>query len=217
MLDARIPARTRSVVSFLVGLDHESFQSLEKLVEDDWSRLALGEFESHLQELPKSVEPDLLLNLLIGTAFQGKENELSPEETAEAFATAALKQKFLGEEDTGVFRARLAELLALPSVLKMSVAMRLVGDYERLFHEASIATDIRPIVVDEAIEGAILAFTLRVTYHENGEPKTFVATLDASDLDGLDQAIQEARRNADSVRALLKSTGTKILSQESEK
>ena len=113
-------------------------------------------------------------------------------------------------KDEPKLESRLAKLLNIETLHTLSKAARLQRDGERLYCEAKILSDIRPVFgTDPAIRpvGAVLTHTLKVTYHEGSEPgdhREFHLILDSGDLEELGKVVQRAQAKDKTLRDLLK-------------
>jgi hypothetical protein len=104
-------------------------------------------------------------------------------------------------------RGRFEQLLSTNSFNLLSKAKRLQRDGERLYCDAKILSDIRPVFSHNPTSrplGAVVTHTLRLGYHESGDHKEFRVILDSVDLDALADVIFRAQAKDGTLRALLK-------------
>lgn len=107
-------------------------------------------------------------------------------------------------------RERLRRLLTIRNLDVLSKAVSLQYGGERLYCNAKILSDIRPVFgeqVEESPEGAVITHTLKLGYHEGGEHKTFFVILDEEDLDSLAHVIERAQSKRDTLSSLLSKAG----------
>lgn len=105
-------------------------------------------------------------------------------------------------------RAKFEGLLNIDTFNSLSKAKRLQRDGERLYCDAKIISDIRPVFRAEPTErplGAVVTHTLKLGFHEGGNHKEFHVILDAVDLDMLADVVSRAQEKDSTLRDLLKS------------
>ena len=144
----------------------------------------------HVREMSE-VRPERFLNDLIeGISNTGRE-ELGAVKGAEVHR----------------LRGRFKKLLSIDTLNTVSRALALQRTGERLFSEAKILSDIRPVFGDNVTEqpvAAVITHTLKLTYHEDGEDKTFFVIFDSEDLERLRTIVERARTKDKTLRLLLK-------------
>lgn len=109
---------------------------------------------------------------------------------------------------------RLADLLIrLLSIEKLKLgqnAQSLHTEFERLFADARIMTDVRPLFSEDPKappRAAVLAHTLRIDFSSSSSPDgQLYFALDDSDLDGLLEQVKRAKEKSQTLKALLKQT-----------
>jgi hypothetical protein len=107
-------------------------------------------------------------------------------------------------------RERFKRLLNITTLNTLSKAIRLQRDGERLYCDAKILSDIRPVFGDDVSQGPIsvvITHTLKLGYHEGDDHKEFFIVLDAQDLINLSEVIERAHEKAETLDALLEKTG----------
>lgn len=110
-----------------------------------------------------------------------------------------------------IYAARLLKLMEVPTLAVAARAMDVVTDHDKVFHEARILTDIRPIFerdVTTGVKAAAVSATLKVEYHAGGRStiESFFVTLDRGDLDHLRRVVDRAVAKMDGLSDLLKET-----------
>ena len=112
------------------------------------------------------------------------------------------------------FHTRLSTLLSTTSLAISAKAQVLQRDYARLFHDAKIITDMRPVFeqsTKEPPQGVLLDHTLKVVYHEGlGDHQELYLALDSSDLVALKKVIERAEEKEQTLRSLLASKSIKV-------
>jgi hypothetical protein len=113
----------------------------------------------------------------------------------------------LPKKEQAEVQAMLERLLSIETLKTVSKAARLQRDGERLYCEAKVLSDIRPVFgPDPSVVpiGAVLTHTLRIGYHEGSAHKEFHVILDADDLKALAEVILRAKAKDASLRNVLK-------------
>jgi hypothetical protein len=103
-------------------------------------------------------------------------------------------------------RSRFQALLNIATLNTLSKAVGLQRDGERLYCEAKIISDIRPIFTDDASSrpvAAVITHTLKLSYHEGGGHKIFYVVLDGPDLESFQAIIERALEKDGTLRNLL--------------
>ena len=101
--------------------------------------------------------------------------------------------------------ANIAALVELPCVRLTATAIELAYDYANLLRRTKVLTDIRPLFNNaaDAIEGAVVSYTLRLRYDSaDGEHELSIA-LDESDIEKLAAQCDRALKKAATARSLL--------------
>jgi hypothetical protein len=110
------------------------------------------------------------------------------------------------EDEVPRIRERFQRLLSIETLTSISKAITLQHDGERLFCDAKIISDIRPIFRDVKSKpvAAIVAHTLKLGYHEGAGHHEFFLVLDDEDINSLYDVIVRARNKSASLSGLLK-------------
>jgi hypothetical protein len=106
-------------------------------------------------------------------------------------------------------RETLERLLNIETLRTIAKAARLLRDGERLFCNAKILSDIRPVFGENPAlppKGAVLTHTLKIGYHEGSGHVEFHVVLDSAGLIALADVIKRAQLKDKSLRGLLKET-----------
>lgn len=109
-------------------------------------------------------------------------------------------------DDLKVLRERLKRLLSIEELQTLSKAVRLQREGERLYCEAKILSDIRPVFAKDIStrpSGAVITHTLKLSYHEGKDHKEFFVVLDKEDLDALKEVVDRANAKGETLRGLL--------------
>jgi len=77
-------------------------------------------------------------------------------------------------------------------ILVSITAIGLLTDNSKVFLSSNILHDLKPIFVDNIVEGAVIANKLKIEYKENDVDKEIFLTLDEKDLEALKKSIEIA-------------------------
>jgi len=104
------------------------------------------------------------------------------------------------------FKSKLQRLMTIDSLELSAKAFSLEREHEHLFHDAQIFTDLRPVfnkdVSAEPI-GMVLAYTMKLIFHDGTRHKEFYLALDEDDIARLKKVVERAETKADTLRRLL--------------
>ena len=104
----------------------------------------------------------------------------------------------------------LMRVMELPSMVTSAKASDLLTEYDRIFGDARIVTDIRPVFMEdphEMAKGAVIVSTLKVQYQDAKGLSNFYVALDTQDLVGLKKVVDRALLKVDTVKAELDVAG----------
>lgn len=115
------------------------------------------------------------------------------------------------------FRRHLKALMEAGGALSVASKARLLSlRYERIFHDAQIVTDIRPVFkpeVADGLSGAVIVHTLRITYHTDNELQDAYITVDDEDLRFIRQIIERAIAKTTVLKELLQTASTPVIGE----
>ncbi len=110
-------------------------------------------------------------------------------------------------DDLGGLRERFERLLSIGRLKALSKAFRLQREGERLYCEAKVLSDMRPVFEGDGSirpDHAVITHTLKIEYHEGAEHREFFVVLDNEDLVALRGVIERATLKDATLRRLLK-------------
>jgi hypothetical protein len=105
-------------------------------------------------------------------------------------------------------RSLLERLLNIDTLKTIAKAARLLRDSERIYCNAKILSDIRPVFTEDPAArplGAVLTHTLKIVYHQGNDHVEFHVVLDSADLGALGEVVRRAEVKDNTLRELLKS------------
>lgn len=99
--------------------------------------------------------------------------------------------------------ARLVRALESEGLLLTSKALDVLTDHDRVYLEARILTDLRPVFLDDptsGIQAGVIVHTLRINHLVDGAEASFYVALDEADLEDLQGTLDRAVEKADHLR-----------------
>ncbi len=215
MADYRIPPTMLPALSVIAGADDDAVTELVRLLEQNpevlISRQAAHDLAARLTRVPAEhaqAVTEASVALLYFKSSHGK----STREILKDIAPSLDKAK-LGPDQIERLEKNLARILDLPKVVARAKAISIAADSPRLFSEARVVSDLRPIFGDRVTEapiGAVVMHNLRINYAQEGEEREFFIHLDTRDLKTLQEHIARALEKDKTLRALLERTKLQI-------
>jgi hypothetical protein len=111
------------------------------------------------------------------------------------------------------FKIRLEKLLVQDALNTASAkAVELRTEYERIYHESRVMTDLRPVFggnVEDAPAAMLIVHTLKMSYYEDvsKRPHEIYVTLDSDDIRELKKVLDRAELKEQSLKKKLESAG----------
>ena len=160
-------------------------------------------------ELPADVDLARLLEAVASL------NTLLPEDGAGADSLAQdvsdSANLELPEDKRPAYAARLETLMRIPVLVIAARASQLLAEHDKVFHDARILTDVRPVFEHDPSTGvkmAAVVATMKLEYHPGGKSaiESIFVSLDHGDLEHLRQVMDRALTKMDSLSQLMKET-----------
>lgn len=217
----RIPASHQEVLAELVTLPDDKFDRLAQALKEVPACPSEGVFADELAE-KVDLEPDRLdeFTRLLGMLFRVREQlDLKGDEFLGEVERAARKTKKKSllppAVDWQKARTRIGVLLQAEATLGVTAkAVDLMAEHEKVYCSARVITDLRPIfspdVTKEPTE-ILVVHNLRIGYHESGELCHTYFSMDASDLEDLQEMLERAVKKAKTLTSLAKRSGANVL------
>jgi len=130
------------------------------------------------------------------------------DELADAMTSSGISGTESVAADRDRFVRNMHEFLDIEALSFLAKAHTLQSEHERLFHDAKIITDLRPVFhePDEAPVDMILEYILKIAFHDGSRRhREIYMAMDANDIERLKKAIERAEKKAASLKALLDS------------
>jgi hypothetical protein len=145
-----------------------------------------------------------------------------PEWTIEKVAEEVAKSGELGNGDDSKIQAAvsfLSGLMELPAIITSAKASDLLTEHDKIFGDARIVTDIRPVFMEDPHElanGVVMVSTLRVQYQDSGGISSFYVALDTEDLVTLRNVVDRALLKIDTLKGRLDDSGLEYFTMDSD-
>jgi len=113
----------------------------------------------------------------------------------------------LSAEELAHFKQRLTKILAIDGSISISSqSLILLQEYDSIFLNSRIITDVRPVFkaeTKEEIAGALVVHTLKIAYQDASGSKEFYVALDSSDVKKLQEQLSQSLIEAKVIQAML--------------
>ena len=203
----RIPPRYRSGIQALARLSPEQAGQLIAAMEDARQRLATEQLASDAVQAVPELGDDAFdaLEALLSLIALLDEDDSTAEQLANDVAHS--QDIDLDESERDEFGHNVAQLLSLRPLAVAARAYDLMAQHERIFHDARVFTDIRPVFGQSAAEGAraaLIVAMLKIDWHPaDGSTDSAYYALDRSDLLRLREVVDRALDKVGSLENLI--------------
>jgi len=202
MASLYVPSRFRSAFIQIANVSEEAVDELCALLERNPEILtsresaheAAGQLKSLSGEDGRAIV-DAVIPLMFYKASSGESTEAVVADTIRTLKRGDKDEARISTDLVPKLEQRLSRLLALSGVALKAKAMALATDCPRLYTEAKVISDIRPVFGAEVSNpplAAAIVHSLRISFSEGGTEKEFFVQLDAGDLKDLQQLIDRA-------------------------
>jgi uncharacterized protein (DUF1778 family) len=224
MSEITIPEGAYPALQKLARLSPEDFSTFLAALERAKPAATPNLFSQHVAEHAPQMSSStirLIVDELFNMNYSFEDLAMSIDEMAKEVSEAAFEEQSeefpITEADRDILKERLAKLLVLKASLGLtSKASGLLTDADRLFYNARILTDVRPIFNEEGntVEATVIMHNLVVHYGENGDHKDFFVVLDTHDIKTLREVLDRADSKAKALELLLKRSEVSYLGME---
>jgi hypothetical protein len=206
-----IPEDRIQSIRKIVSLDESSATELEEA-------LKVSEFTSDSDEMAEQIKGSVnsipidvlreILDALYGLYWVREFSGVSHSQFLNDVVAAVRNNAELAIDVKSVpsIKARFKRLLGIEPLSVISKAIGLQRDGERIYCEARIISDIRPVFTKDPKHrpvGAVVGHTLKVSYHEGTGHKEFFVVLDRIDLDNLKKVVDRAHTKCEVLSEML--------------
>lgn len=108
----------------------------------------------------------------------------------------------------------LVQILQSASIGVTSKALSVMTDHARVFRDARILTDLRPVFGQDPrqrLQAGVIVHTLKIDHRADHEEKEFFVALDSVDLDRLESLVRRAKLKEKALKKSSKISGLSIL------
>jgi hypothetical protein len=206
----RIPDRYQPGLRALAELSDEQAHALRAALTEMPTRLTTSRLAQHITDaLPELAASgrDILEAVLSLVPLLQDEVDVSAELARDVSMSPDLE---VDDDARKKFAERLRLLLGLEPVLLAARARELTVEFERVFHDARVLTDLRPVFGKDATAGAKAAAvvaTLKIDAHEGMGPlREYYFAMDHADLLRLRSVVDRALEKAAALKRLARET-----------
>lgn len=194
----RIPPHYREGIRAIANLDDGEVAQLAQSLRETPERLAPERLARDVQEAVPSLREDAheAVEALVSLIALLEEDEAAVEELAHDVARS--EDLEIGDTEREELAQRMSVLLRLPPLVLAARAYDIASEHERVFHDARIITDIRPVFgasVSEGPRAALISAMLKVEWHpysRGGSLDSEFFALDSADLIRLREVVDRA-------------------------
>lgn len=208
----QIPEEDIPAISTLKGMPKASIDALVKSLKTVSPTADTDEMATRIADQVPSVPTkaleavlDTLYNLYYIRELSGVKRETFLQDFIDGIQS--VPDLAVGADEVDRLRDKFERLLNIGAFNLLSKAKRLQRDGERLYCDAKIISDIRPVFATKPTDrptAAVVTHTLKIGYHEGGEHKEFHIILDCVDLGVLSDLVNRAQAKDTTLRGLLK-------------
>jgi hypothetical protein len=219
-----IPEEYRSGLAKLLALDEKSADALLSALNQAPPTMSTFELSSILapkvKPMPRDEIEDIadsLVSLYLTNQHHPDLEDELVEDICEAMDDSGSQELKIAENKRDYFKKLLTGLLKAEAIVYPSKAIGVLRDNERMFCNARILTDIRPVFGSDVHippRAAVIVHMLNITYHEGRDLKEFYVGLDTDDVDTLRMVLERADIKAKSIRSVFEAAQLKDLTSE---
>lgn len=202
MAEFRVPSAFRSALNQLAEQRDDAIDELCGLLESNpevlTSRHAALDQSSKLTKMGPDEGYKILeaiIPLMFFRASHPQPITVFLKDVTAALTTGEKEDSKLQPSVVPKFQKNLGRILALSAFTLKAKALSVGSDCQRLFSEAKILSDMRPVFGDNVSEpplGIVLLHSLKIEFAEDGEEKEFFVHLDSRDLKDLQACLTRA-------------------------
>lgn len=214
MVILQIPEENKAGIKLLITSSNETFGELLSSVREISPTASFATLTSEIGSRVKELQTNELQEIISAlTSINSllESSDLGIEEIVEGIIHGVLSDEYFSElprEQIDRFKEQLTTFLETDNALNAaSKASDLLLEYERIFSNARIVTDIRPVFksdIDKGIVGALIVHTLKIEYQDRTGTKELYLALDALDLMTLAEQVFRAEDKAELLQSMLK-------------
>jgi len=217
----QIPSREFPTLLSIASLPDADADGLIRGLRETQFRSTRAEYSSELAQAVPSI-PKPMLSRILGTLFALyylKESRNKPEELAaeinDAISASPTYRNQFDDSKKAKLKSRIVDLLSLdasPWAL-LYKASDVLSEEHRKFCDTRILSDLRPVFADsdESIKAAVVVHNLKISYHQDGDHKSFYVAMDDDDLKTLKKIIERAERKSVALKSMMGASNVRQL------
>jgi hypothetical protein len=216
-----IPERLLQSIKRIAELEQPAYEALVQVLEKLSPALTRDEFAENASKTLSTIPPkdlqEILTSILVLYRVKDKKglsNEDISQKAVESLSHAKNEEIKISEEKQPVLKDRIKKLLSFDASVGVTAkALDVMTDQDRVFCNARILSDIRPVFTTslESASAAVIVHTLRIGFHQDDKHQDFYFALDGSDLKALKEIILRAEKKTKALEAILEKSNTKCL------
>lgn len=219
-----LPDEYKSGLATLVALSDQSSAALLTALNEAPPVMSSFELSSFLSSKVGSIPSEgmeeitkMLLSLYLSQQHHPDLADELVEDVCREMNNSGVEELKLLPEYRDRFKNLLTALLKAEALVYPSKALGVLRDNERMFCNARILTDIRPVFgssVRVAPKAAVVVHMLDIIYHQGDDVKEFYVGLDPDDLETLREVLDRADLKAKTLRSVFEAARLKDLTSE---
>ncbi len=215
-----IPKRHQDALARVLSLPAKDQEDIALALQRLPPALMVGDLAKRVAaELKQPEEGIRSIVLLLANLYRVRERSKVPleefvDDLRHAAADTGRPDLKLSQDHWDRLRGTLATVMALETSLGITAkALDVMSEHDHVFCEARVLTDVRPVFGDvkNRPAAAVIAHTLRVTYHEGDGTKEFFVALDVADIEILKSALGRAESKHRSMVGFMEAAGVPVL------
>lgn len=221
-----IPKGDWKVFIDLFSLEPEKKKAFVGIIKDPVNVPHADDFSKHLAEIAgmdrKEADKAIFVLFKLYNLYDssGESIEVNLTEIINSFKDIERKEVIeASASDIELFKKFLGEALSLNETLGIRAkAYRIMPQHQRIFRNSAIFSDIRAIFKPEDIEakplGSVIVHSLKLSYYDSFEEKTFYLALSYNDLHQLKGVVERAIKKHHSLKTMIGNFGIQCLEDE---
>jgi len=217
----QVPESQEDALARLVHLEREQHVALSRALHEAKAGFSIVGLAHRVSEA-SGLDPRAVYDVvrLLAMLYRVRDREqVSPEEFLSEVERAAKETGRADLTETSIdwhdVRQRVAELLSHTQSLGVTAkALDVLTEHERVFCDARVLTDIRPVFapdVNQAPDALLLVHELRLSFHHGDEVEAIFIAMDSTDLRALRDVLERASKKEASLEALAGKTDVPVL------
>jgi len=214
MASLNISPSTYPALEKIVALSDKDYSDLIKALGETGAALTPEKCAENISKKVTSLKASditIMVSVLIalyGAKDIGKDSSEFSDDIIAAISASPSSSNF-GAEKLETLKRRIGELFLLEGNLQItSKALEIMVQHDRIFLEARILSDLRPIFTSspEKAEAAVVIHNLQIRFRESGMVKSSYFALDNGDLKKLKDMIERAEKKTNALKAIAKAS-----------